>query len=37
LVSFHKFGVRKPYEFVTAWNVALSVFSSVFVDPEDAV
>jgi len=37
LVSFHRFGVKNPYVFATATNVALSVFSSVFVDPAEAV
>lgn len=37
LFSFHKLGVRKPYVLLTATNVALSVFSSVFVLPEDEV
>ena len=37
LVSFHKLGVRNPYVLVMAVNVALSVFSSVLVDPEEAV
>ena len=37
LVSFHKFGVKNPYVLETAAKVALRVFSSVLVEPEDAV
>ena len=36
-VSFHRFGVRKPYVLPTATNVAFSVFSSVFVEPAEEV
>jgi hypothetical protein len=34
-VSFHKFGVRKPYVFDIATKVAFNVFSRVFVEPAD--
>lgn len=37
LVSFHKFGVKKPYVLPTATNVAFNVFSRVLVEPEDDV
>lgn len=37
LFSFHRLGVKKPYVPETAENVALSVFSSVFVEPAEAV
>ena len=37
LVSFHKFGVKKPYVLPTATNVAFKVFSRVLVEPEDDV
>jgi len=36
-VSFHRLGVKKPYVLDTAAKVALSVFSSVLVEPEDDV
>lgn len=35
--SFHKLGVRKPYELPTATNVAFRVFSNVFVLPAEDV
>ena len=37
LVSFHKFGVRNPYELPTAMKVAFNVFSSVLVEPDEDV
>lgn len=36
-VSFHRLGVKKPYVLDTATKVALSVFSSVLVDPAEDV
>jgi hypothetical protein len=36
-VSFHRFGVRKPYVLETAAKVALRVFSRVLVEPDDDV
>lgn len=37
LVSFHKLGVKNPYELEMAAKVAFRVFSRVLVEPADEV
>jgi hypothetical protein len=37
LVSFHRLGVRNPYELEMAAKVALRVFSRVLVEPAEEV